>query len=165
MLATYTGYTIGQFKMKYPHVHNMADAGEVMAGAIGREIFGAAQILLLVFNMGSHILTFTIMMNTVSDHRTCTIVFGIIGLIISLIFTLPRKLGDVSYMAIASFISITAAVTITMVGVGVTNPAKGMFFVTRHPSLQTAFLSVTNVIFAYSGHVSRCCSPLYPITC
>lgn len=28
-IATYTGYVIGQFKLRYPHVHNMADAGMI----------------------------------------------------------------------------------------------------------------------------------------
>lgn len=27
LIATYTGYVLGQFKLAYPHVHNMADAG------------------------------------------------------------------------------------------------------------------------------------------
>lgn len=57
-LATYTGFVIGQFKLRYPHVHNMADAGEVMLGAVGREIFGVAQLLFLIFIMASHILAF-----------------------------------------------------------------------------------------------------------
>lgn len=58
IVATYTGFVIGQFKLRYPHIHNMADAGEVMLGPIGREIFGLGQMLFLVFIMGSHILTF-----------------------------------------------------------------------------------------------------------
>jgi len=49
--------------MAYPHVHNMADAGEVMAGAWGREFGGAAQTIFLIFSMGSHILTWTIAFN------------------------------------------------------------------------------------------------------
>lgn len=44
IIATYTGYVYGQFKEAYPHVHNMADAGEVMFGSVGRELFGAAQV-------------------------------------------------------------------------------------------------------------------------
>jgi amino acid permease len=75
ILATYTGYVIGQFKLKYPYVHNVADAGEVMAGPIGREVFGGAQMLFLVFVMGSHVLTFSIMMNTLTNHGTCTVFF------------------------------------------------------------------------------------------
>lgn len=100
VLATYTGYVIGQFKLRYPFVHSMADAGEILMGRFGRELLGSAQLLFLVFIMGSHILTFTVMMNTVTDHGTCSIVFGIVGLIVSLIGALPRTLRKVSYMAV-----------------------------------------------------------------
>ncbi|OBT71058.1 hypothetical protein VF21_10254 [Pseudogymnoascus sp. 05NY08] len=102
VLATYTGYVIGQFKLRYPFVHSMADAGEILMGRFGRELLGSAQLLFLVFIMGSHILTFTVMMNTVTDHGTCSIVFGIVGLIVSLIGALPRTLKKVSYMAVVS---------------------------------------------------------------
>lgn len=99
LLATYTGYTIGQFKLAYPHVHNMADAGEVLAGPVGRELFGFAQMIFLIFLMGSHVLTFSIMMNTLTEHATCTIVFTIVGMIVSIICTLPRTLLKVSYLS------------------------------------------------------------------
>lgn len=132
----------------------MADAGEVMAGPIGREILGAAQIMLLVFIMGSHILTFSIMLNTLTNHATCTIVFGVVGLIVCLVCTLPRTLLNVSYMAIASFISIIAAVLITMVGVGIERPGDGRVEATVQTTLAKGFLAVTNIIFAYTGHVA-----------
>ena len=151
IVATYSGYVLGQFKLAYPHVHNMADAGEVLAGRIGREIFGAAQILFLVFAMGSHILTFSIMMNTVTSHGTCTIVFGIVGMIVCLVFTLPRTLKKVSYMSIVSFISIVSAVIITMVGVGVERPGSGTVDATVKSDLAKGFQAVTNIIFAYAG--------------
>lgn len=154
ILATYTGFVIGQFKLRYPHIHNMADAGEVMLGPIGREVFGTAQMLFLVFIMGSHILTFSIMLNTVSNHGTCTIVFGVVGLIVSLICCLPRTLLKVSYMAIASFISIVAAVLITMIGVGIEKPGDQKVEVTVKSNLATGFLAATNIVFAYAGHVA-----------
>lgn len=153
-LATYTGYVIGQFKLRYPRVHNMADAGQIMFGPIGREIFGFAQILFLVFVMGSHVLTFSIMMNTLTQHGACSIIFGVVGTVICLLFTLFRKLGDVSYLAIVSFISIIGAVMITMIGVGVERPGTGEVKATVHTSLYKGFLGVTNIIFAYSGHVA-----------
>ncbi|MCJ1279136.1 hypothetical protein MMC21_006960 [Puttea exsequens] len=154
IIATYTGYVIGQFKLAYPRVHNMADAGDVMFGPVGREIFGAAQIMFLVFVMGSHILTFSIMMNTVTSHGTCTIVFGITGLIVCLICTLPRTLKNVSYMAIVSFMSIVGAVMITMVGVGVEKPGDQKVDVTQKIGFAKGFEAVTNIIFAYAGHVA-----------
>ena len=154
ILATYTGYVIGQFKLAHPWVHNMADAGEVMLGAWGREIFGAAQILFLVFTMASHVLTFSIMMNTITNHGTCTIVFCVVGMILCYVCTLPRKLGDVSYMAVASFISIIGSVVITMAGVGVQKPGQGQLDVTVQSPLNEAFLAVANIVFAYAGHVA-----------
>src|SRR5437667_6320210 len=83
MAATYTGYVIGQFKARYPHVHSMADAGEVLLGAVGREVFGIAQITFLVFLMASHVLTFSIMLNVLSNHGACTIIFAVAGTITS----------------------------------------------------------------------------------
>ncbi|GME48002.1 Chaperonin TCP-1 conserved site [Neofusicoccum parvum] len=160
MLATYTGYTIHQFKMAYPHVHNMADVGEIlfepwgpMAAAIGRETLGAAQTIFLIFSMGSHILTFTIAMNAITGHATCTIVWGVIGLVLLWIFTLPRTLKKVSYLSIASFISIGAAVIVTMADVGI-SPPDPHISATINTSLASAFLSTTNIIFAYAGHVA-----------
>ncbi|KAL9010670.1 MAG: hypothetical protein Q9173_004420 [Seirophora scorigena] len=152
-LATYTGYVIGQFKLAYPQVHNMADAGMIMLGPMGREIFGIAQMLFIVFIMGSHLLTFSIMMNTLSAHGTCTIAFGLAGLVISLLCSLPRTLRKASYMAIGSFISITAAVLITMTGVGVENAGHDAVQATVSKPFPAAFLATTNIVFAYAGHV------------
>lgn len=153
ILATYTGFVLGQFKLAHPHVHNMADAGEVMMGPWGRELFGLAQMLFLVFVMASHILTFSIMMNTVTSHGTCTIVFGLVGLVLSLLCTLPRTLLKVSYLAIASFVSIIAAVMITMIGVAL-SASSPVVVATRAVPFSSAFLAVLNLMFAYSGHVA-----------
>ncbi|KAA8642990.1 hypothetical protein EYZ11_009083 [Aspergillus tanneri] len=78
----------------------MANVGEVMFGALGLEIDGAAQIIFFLFVMGSHILTFSIMMNTLTDHGACTIVFCLVGAILTFLLSLPRTLHNVSYLAI-----------------------------------------------------------------
>ena len=148
MLATYTGIILGNFKMHYPHIHNMADAGEVLLGPIGREVLGTAQMLFLVFTMGSHILTFSQALNTISDHGTCSIVFGICGMIICFIGNMPRTLKKVSWMSIASFVSIFAAVLITMISVGIEEPDDHVD-ATVTTNLYHGFLAVTNIVFAY----------------
>ncbi|CAI7657763.1 unnamed protein product [Penicillium discolor] len=79
----------------------MGDAGEILLGSFGRELFGIGQLLLLIFLMASHILTFTILMNTLTDHGTCTIVFGVVGLVACFIGALPRTLAKVYWMSIA----------------------------------------------------------------
>lgn len=153
IIATYTGYTIFQFKMAYPHVHNMADVGEVMLGPVGREVFGAAQTIFLIFSMGSHLLTFTIAMNAITQHVTCSIVWSVIGLIVFVLLSTPRTLKKVSYLSIVSFISIIAAVLITMIGVGIERPDPTVQ-VSTAVTFATAFASVTNIVFAFAGHVA-----------
>lgn len=106
LLATYTGYVIGQFKLRHPHIHSMADAGEVLfsplnLGRFGREVLGTGQLLFLIFIMGSHLLTFTVMMNTLTDNASCSIVWGVVGLVISFVFALPRTLRKVSWFSFA----------------------------------------------------------------
>lgn len=100
LLSTYTGYVIGQFKWRYPHISSMADAGEVLMGPFGRELFGTGQLLFLIFLMASHILTFTVALNSITGHGTCSIVFGVVGLILSLILSLPRTLEKMSWLSL-----------------------------------------------------------------
>ncbi|KAE8378989.1 transmembrane amino acid transporter protein-domain-containing protein [Aspergillus bertholletiae] len=154
LLATYTGYTIGQFRWAYPHIQSMADAGEVLMGSFGREFLGTGQLLLVIFIMASHILTFTVAMNTITDHGTCSIVFGVVGLVISYILCLPRTSAKMSYLSIASFISVFSAVMIVMIAVGIQRPAHDGPQATVDTSLYKAFLAVCNIVFSFSGHVA-----------
>lgn len=100
-ISWYTGFVIGQFKLRHPHVHSMGDAGEILMGRIGREILGTGQLLLLIFLMSSHLLTFTILMNTLTMHGTCTTVFGVVGLLVCFLGALPRTMGKVYWMSVA----------------------------------------------------------------
>ena len=99
-LASYTGYVIGQFKTRYPHISNMADAGEVLMGPFGRELLGVGQMLLLIFLMASHVLTFTVAMNTLTDHGTCSLAFGIVGMVLSCFLSMPRTLVNMSWLSL-----------------------------------------------------------------
>ena len=54
LLSTYTGYVLGQFKLRYPHVHTFADAGDIVGGRIGYEIFAMGQLLFLSMNSQPH---------------------------------------------------------------------------------------------------------------
>ncbi|KAI9370256.1 transmembrane amino acid transporter protein-domain-containing protein [Aspergillus egyptiacus] len=150
-VASYTGYVIGQFKWRYPHVVSMADAGEVLMGRVGREALFTGQMLFLIFLMASHILTFTVAMNTLTTHATCSIVFGIVGLVISLLFSLPRTMKNMSWLSLASFISIFCAVIIAMVAVGIQHPG-GPVKATTETSLVTGFTSALNIILSYASH-------------
>jgi len=106
--ATYSGYVMFQFKMKYPWVKSMADAFEILfapwgskAKNIGKEVGGAAQVIFLIFSMASHILTWTICFNVLTEHAVCNIVWGIVALVVFWIFDLPRTLKKMSYFSVA----------------------------------------------------------------
>lgn len=100
LLCTYGGYVLWQFKMRHPEVANYTDIGQLLFGRIGREIFGAGFVIVGIFVMGSHLLTWTIALNTLSNHGTCTIVFGVVGIAVFALLTVPRTLKKVSFLAI-----------------------------------------------------------------
>lgn len=158
---------MGQFKLRFPQIHSMGDAGELLMGRFGRELFGIGQLLFLIFLMASHILTFSVVFNTITNHGTCTIVFGVVGLVVSFIGALPRTMGKVYWMSMActypfsaidsqptdnytACISIVTATVVTMIAIGVQAPDHVHVDVTTKVSFQDAFLAVTNIIFAYS---------------
>jgi hypothetical protein len=114
LFATYSGYVMYQFKLEYPWVKSMADAGEVMfkpwgnkAKQVGRELGGAAQTIFLVFSMASHILTWTICFDVLTDHAVCNVVWGIVALIVFWMFDLPRTLRNMSYFSVACTCSLS----------------------------------------------------------
>ncbi|OJJ08139.1 hypothetical protein ASPVEDRAFT_179311 [Aspergillus versicolor CBS 583.65] len=154
LLATYTGLVIAEFHHRYPHIQNLADAGEVLMGAFGRELFGIGQLLFSIFIMGSHILTFSVMMNTVTEHGTCTMVFTTVGFVICMVCSLPRTMKNMTYISCMSFVSIFTAVIITMVGVGVQGHGYNTIKATVDTDLFHAFTAVTNIVFAYCAHVA-----------
>lgn len=71
-----------------------------MFGPIGREILGAALVILLTFVAASHILTFTIAMNVITQHATCTIVWAVVALVLFFVASIPRTLKNVSYLSV-----------------------------------------------------------------
>ncbi|RMJ24086.1 hypothetical protein PHISP_05044 [Aspergillus sp. HF37] len=151
LMATYTGYVIGQFKWKYPQVCNMADAGEVMAGPIGREVLGVAQMLFLVFIMASHILTFSVALNTITEHGTCTIVFGVVGLVVSFICSLPRTLEKMSWLSLVC----SAGPLLSKISYGIALPtvSSPAPYTTNSPASQ---LTAPQIVIAgvINGHVA-----------
>jgi amino acid permease len=99
-IATWTGYLIGQFKLAYPGMQSFADCGYLIAGPIGREIMAFAQVLILLFIMAAHVLSFAIALNAITGHAWCTVAFSAVGLAISFALSLPRTLKNVSYLSI-----------------------------------------------------------------
>lgn len=133
----------------------MADAGEIVAGRVGRELLAIAQLTFFVFVMGSHILTFSMMMNVLTDHAACTIAFSVLGLVVSIGLTLPRRLERLSHLCMVSFVSILLAVFITMAGVSPPySDYNGAPLFSPAPAFHDACVAIANIIFAYAGHAA-----------
>ncbi|KAJ5160632.1 uncharacterized protein N7482_007636 [Penicillium canariense] len=155
IISSYTGYTIGQFKRRYMQVHSMADAGDLLMGRLGRRLLGIAQLVFYIFVMGSHVLTFSVMMNVLTDHGSCTLLYSSVGLLVSVILTLPRRLERLSHLSSVSFVSITAAVLTSMIGVSINKRASVHIpLLSPAPTVHDACLAIANVVFAYAGHVA-----------
>ncbi|PQE21141.1 amino acid transporter protein [Rutstroemia sp. NJR-2017a BVV2] len=161
VMSSYSGYVMYQFRQAYPQIHSMADSIEVLFSLVGMKRFGrefgaGAYIIFLVFCMASHILTWIICLQTLSSHSVCNIVWGVVGMAVFWVLDIPRTCKKMSYMSIASFASITIAVVITMVAVGVEKPAHNQYSLWPKPGLKfrEAFLSIANILFAYGGHVA-----------
>ncbi|OCL07664.1 hypothetical protein AOQ84DRAFT_222646 [Glonium stellatum] len=152
--ATYTGYIIGQFKQAFPQVQSFADAGELIAGPIGREVMAVSQMLILVFIMAAHVLSFSIAMNVLTEHSLCSVWFGFFGLIFCFMLGLPRTMKMVSHLSIISCLSIITAVTVAMVAVGISKPDIGaVLAVQPDVSFVKGLGPVMNIILAFAGHI------------
>src|SRR5215469_2538384 len=100
IVSTYNGYVIGQFKLAFPQVYSMGDAGRLLAGRFGLVIGEGGMILVLVFIMAAHLTAFTIMMNVLTGHATCSVLLSLIGLVISFLLSMPRTLEKVAWLSV-----------------------------------------------------------------
>jgi len=167
MLATYTGYVYGQFRNSHPSVTGIGDAFQILFsplgprwGKFGRGLGDIGQLLFMLFLMASHILTFVIAFETILG-RICSIWWGVIAMVLFLVLGLPRTLKCMSYMSIFSAASVTIAVGITMIALGVSKPSTGLngtnpyhLWPVNPPPFYKVFISVTNIVFAYAGHAA-----------
>lgn len=109
-LSTYSGLMLGEFRKQYPFVENFGDAVEVIGKSIGmgplfQEVFGWAQAIFQVCVMASHLLTWTICLNTLTGSSTCTIVWAVVGMAVFWVLNLPRTLKFTSWTSVACKLS------------------------------------------------------------
>lgn len=164
LIAIYTSYVVGQVKMRFPAVNHYSDAVELIWGRFGKELAGAMFALFLILLVGSHALTGTIaFINIVDNYGICALVWGVVSLIILLILALPPTFAEFAILGYIDFVSIIAAILITIIATGVqAHDAPGGLAAVNWsawPPAETtfyeAFLATTNIIFAYSFAVCQ----------
>ncbi|KAK2627094.1 hypothetical protein QTJ16_003060 [Diplocarpon rosae] len=160
LVAIYTSYVVGQVKLKFPGVAHYADAGRLIMGRFGYELIGAMFALELVFLVGSHCLTGAIAFSNLSNNATCSVVFAIASAILLLLLALPPSFADVAILGYIDFVSIMAAIGVTVIATGVTRGHGGpqadwSAWPRADISFTDAFIAITNIVFAYSFAVCQ----------
>ena len=164
LIAIYTSYLVGQVKLRHPEIEHYSDAVGLCWGRFGKELAGVMFILLLVLLVGGHALTGTIAwIRIVNDPTICALVFGGVSAIILFVLALPPSFAEFAILGYIDFVSILAAIGITIVATGIeaSNRPGGLGGVDWQAwppegvTFKAAFLSCTNVIFAYSFAVCQ----------
>lgn len=104
IMSTYSGLVLGEFRKAYPFVRNFGDAVQIIGESVGmgplfQEIFGWGQVIFQIFVMGSHIQTWTICFNNLTNSSVCTVAWAFVGLAVFWACNIPRTLKYTSYMS------------------------------------------------------------------
>ncbi|ODN90831.1 hypothetical protein L198_06148 [Cryptococcus wingfieldii CBS 7118] len=159
-IMTWSGYCVGQFKLRHRQVYSVVDVGEIMFGPIGKEIFAAIYCTFMIFVAGSAIVGASIGLNAISLHATCTAVFVIVSTIVTFSLASIRTLGNISWLGWVGLTSIVAAIITLTIAVGIQDrPAlapqtgdwdKG-FNVIGNPTFLEASSAVASLVVGYAG--------------
>ncbi|KAK5116944.1 hypothetical protein LTR62_006665 [Meristemomyces frigidus] len=152
VFATYTSWLLVRFKMRHPEVHNMGDAGYILAGPIGREVLAFGTVVFAVFATGGQLLAGQLALSALSGAKLCLMLYTGIFAIPTLICSFPRTLDGLSWISIPSVLSITVAGIVGMIGAGLYPTPGREISITVPSTFFAAFISITNPVFAYAGH-------------
>lgn len=168
--ALYTGLILHSYIMKHPHILNICDMGYQIFGKskIAYEITALTLVLNNVFIMGLHTLTGSQILNTLSEHGTCSLVFSIVVMVVCLLMTIPRKLEHVAAMSIASAISMAIAILLSLIFQGIqgrepavedfTEPVRITAWAPAGTTFVDGFNAFLNIVFTFIGHI---CYPTF----
>ncbi|KAF1943859.1 putative amino acid transporter [Clathrospora elynae] len=116
-----TSITMHKFIIKHPQILNICDFGYYAFGKskIAYEFTAVMLLLNNIMLIGFHILTGAKVLNTLSDHSMCTVIFSVIVTIMGIIMSLPRTLNHVSFMSMFSAACMGMAILLFLVFAGI----------------------------------------------
>lgn len=122
-----TSMTMHKFIMKYPQIMNICDFSYYAFGKSHIAYYFGAFMLLAnnIILIGFHILTGARILNTLSEHSLCTVVFNVIAMLMGVVFSLPRTLHHVSFMSMFSAFCMGMAILLFLVFVGIEDVPAG----------------------------------------
>ncbi|KAF2753149.1 hypothetical protein EJ05DRAFT_445420 [Pseudovirgaria hyperparasitica] len=116
-----TSLTMHKFIMKHPQIKDICDFGYYAFGRsrIAYEFTGVMLLANNILLIGFHVLTGAKVLNTLSDHSMCTVIFSVIAMIMGIVMSLPRTLRHVSFMSMFSAAAMAIAILLFLVFVGI----------------------------------------------
>ncbi|KAI9882786.1 MAG: hypothetical protein M1823_005465 [Watsoniomyces obsoletus] len=131
----YTSLILWKFCLRHPQVRDVCDIGQMLFWGKSWAWYATAVMFLLnnTFIQALHVLVGAKYLNTMTNHSTCTITFGIITTFICFVVSLPRTFSALAKIATASafftFVSVLLAAIFAGIGphpLGYNSGIKGM---------------------------------------
>ncbi|KAK5116039.1 hypothetical protein LTR85_009321 [Meristemomyces frigidus] len=116
-----TSMTMWRFIMKYPQIKDICDFAYYACGKskIAYEFAGFMLMANNILLIGFHVLTGAKVLNTLSDHSLCTVVFSVIVTVMGVVMSIPRTLKHVSFMSMFSATCMAIAILLFLVFSGI----------------------------------------------
>ncbi|PYH99064.1 amino acid transporter [Aspergillus ellipticus CBS 707.79] len=116
-----TSITMHKFIMKHPQIKDICDFGYYIFGKSKLAYIFSGFMLLAnnILLIGFHILTGAKVLDTLSDHSLCTVVFSVIVMIMGIVLSAPRTLQHVSFMSIFSSACMGIAILLFLIFAGI----------------------------------------------
>lgn len=154
VFALYTSWLLVNFKLRHPEIHNMGDAGKILYGVIGREVFSFGTLLFAVCLAGGQMLSGQIALSALSNNGLCDLKFTGIFAAATFLCSLPRTFDALGWVSVPSVLCILVAGIVGMVGAGL-HPVEGRVVVAaRSSDFYTAFFSITVCAFLSSNEMN-----------
>ncbi|CAG9997151.1 unnamed protein product [Clonostachys byssicola] len=157
MTAMYAAFVIGQVKLKYPGIKHYADIGRLLLGSFGFYLFSFGFVVQLLLVVGSHCLTGKTAIVAITSSNICSLVFSAISTIALILLAIPPSFSEVAILGYIDFISIIAAIGVTIIATGVDSPTRHSAW-SAWPKDGTTFAesmtAIMNIVFAYGFAVT-----------
>lgn len=121
LLFWITSMTMWKFIMKHPQIRDICDFGYHAFGRsrVAYEFTGFMLLANNILLIGFHVLTGARILNTLSDHSLCTVVFSIIMTLMGILMSVPRTLKHVSFMSMFSAAAMALSILLFLIFAGV----------------------------------------------
>lgn len=153
-----TSITMHKYIMKHPQIKDICDFGYYIFGKsrIAYEFTGFMLLANNILLIGFHVLTGAKILNTLTDHSLCTVVFSIIIMLMGIVLSIPRTLRHVSFMSMFSAACMGIAILLFLVFAGIEDaplygyngdyPSDGLVGTYAFPKAGTTWVACMNAV-------------------